>query len=281
MAEKKGTTKSQTQKRAIVVAHTLATILGLGALAGSIALGSYKDWSWWEISILAIVTALVVFIFYGLTVPDEEGEEDNELKRSTKTQIFAPVFGLIAIIVAIIVGFFVNWPWWAILILAAATDLVAFRVVSITVYNGEEEEDDEEDKKTTATTKTTTKEDNKNEPVQVVNIVVNDVEQTTTTTTTKKKKKKDDEDDDDEGCGLIFIKIALVVIVVCAAYFTKPSDAKMTEEMLEEVSKEAIMTAPPRIFDFFVFKIAEYEAVDLMGEYSGVAIGLFGCVWVP
>ena len=67
MAEKKGTTKSQTQKRAIVVAHTLATILGLGALAGSIALGSYKDWSWWEISILAIVTALVVFIFYGLT----------------------------------------------------------------------------------------------------------------------------------------------------------------------------------------------------------------------
>ena len=93
--------------------------------------------------------------------------------------------------------------------------------------------------------------------------------------TTKKKKKKDD---DDEGCGFIFIKLALIVIVVCAAYFTKPSNAKIWDEISK---KELILKAPPRIHDFFVFKVAKYDATDLIGEHSGVAFALFGFVWIP
>ena len=268
MEKKKETAKTQPKNRSIAVAHTLVIILGLGAIAGSIALGLYKDWTWWATTISVIATSLVAFVFYGVSIPDEEGEEDKEIRKDTTVHIFAPVFGLCAMAVAIIVGFFVSWPWWAILILVTATDLVAFLSVAAAVYNDEEEEEE-----VTTTTTITKKKKKKNEAVHVVNSTVKEDQQTTITTTKKKKK-----DDDDEGCGFIFIKLALIVIVVCVAYFTKPSDAKIWDEISK---KELILKAPPRIHDFFVFKVAKYNATDLNGEHSGVAIALFGFVWIP
>ena len=140
MEKKKETAKAQPKNRSIAVAHTLVIILGLGAIAGSIALGLCKDLSWWATTILVIATALVALIFYGITAPDEEGEEDKEIRKDTTVHIFAPVFGLCAMMAAIIAGFFVDWTWWAILILVTATDLVVFLSVAAAVYNDEEEE---------------------------------------------------------------------------------------------------------------------------------------------
>ena len=261
--ENKDNTKPHS--RAIVVAHILATILGLCALAGSIALGLHKDWSWWAIAIFVIVTALAAFLFYGATVPDEEGEEDNEIKKDTMTQIFTPVVGLSATVGVIIVGFFIDWPWWAILILAAAIDLVAFIMIFTIIGN-----DEKEDKQITATTKTTKKEEGKDE----------DEDKPTTT-----KKKKDDDDEEFGWLADTLLKIIAATILVCAAYFTKPSDLEIKDKVEQEISHVYFGGRTPiiryDIDDMFVLKTVSYCAEDGRRTYSGRAIALFGFVWVP
>ena len=98
----------------------------------------------------------------------------------------------------------------------------------------------------------------------------------------EKKKKKDDGNDWIEH----LFEIILIIALVCAAYFTKPSDSKIKDKVEQEVTKLYFKDHPTPtitydIDDFFVLKITNYCAENGDRVYAGRAIALFGFVWVP
>lgn len=98
--------------------------------------------------------------------------------------------------------------------------------------------------------------------------------------------EENEEDDDKKGCGSLIAKFVLIVIAVCAAYFTRPSDAYIKDKVEQEVTTLYFKDRPTPtitydIDDFFVFKITSYCAENDDRVYAGRAIALFGFVWVP